>query len=149
MTKSRRTKVFCAPRGTYSLVTTRERWKCATLSCAHFRDWKWNFLSLLQRNGAETQLHWAVYLTEGHRVPAMGRQEVQLRFFLPLFSLHFTAVLAKKRIKSGNEGCKAPGSFLPRQSHSAGSFTLSLWAVEARMRNSCNSACQPFQAECP
>lgn len=42
------------------------------------------------------------------------------------FSLHFAATLAEKRIKSGNEGCKAAGSFLPRQSHSTGSFALSL-----------------------
>lgn len=49
-----------------------------------------------------------MHSAEGHtRVPV--RQEIWLRFHLSLFSLHFAATLAEKRIKSGNEGRKVPG----------------------------------------
>lgn len=147
MTKSTR-KVRRARRGTYSPVASRERWRCATLSRAHFRVRKWNFLSLLRRRGGAIALR-DVCSTEGQTRDGPTRSW-KLRSHpppLPLSSLHFPAAFAKKRIKSGNEGCEAPGGFLPRQSPSAGSFALSLWAGWAR--NSRDSACQPFEAECP
>lgn len=91
----------------------------------------------------------AMHSTEGHtRVPV--RQEIWLRFHLSLFSLHFAATLAEKRIKSGNEGRKVSGSFLPRQSLSTGSFVFcswnSWWTYEcetlSRKSATCQSLCE-------
>jgi len=106
---------------------------CATLSRAHFRAESETPCSFFYNDDATRamQLHRRGCIWRKVTESSSARHEV-LGFVssFSLFSLHFSVTLAEKRIKSGNEGCKAPGSFLPRQSHSAGSFTLSLRAVE-------------------
>lgn len=82
-------------------------------------------------------------------------EKLEAPFPSSLYSPRFPAAFVKKRIKSGNEGCKAPGSFLPRQSHSAGSFALSLWAIERgtpaiapvnpSKRNALSAPCRNFR----